>query len=339
MLRRRLPPIIAALSLLAPPAALAQEDWGELRERMADLGRACAPDTPQRDANFDAAAQLFFQGLAADGASFYRTEIAEGLGLQAETIACYIAAWRADAELAQVHEMAGYMEDFQSADGAGDPQTFTEDVIVVEPAIVSVLTPTRAFLAPHRFPPEGYRGYGLIAFTSRATEADLARHQAICTAFHASMEPTGGVSAGIEDQFLTGWPVDTEEAAEELNAFEGTASEACETAIAAYDLETADRVLAVARLSGARLSGRGPFLLAWAPTKTFGFEDAFVLALDLSRVDDYAEAQILMNEWKTDITEDFEILANGFSVERMRVKLRRWADAYGEGFLSLLPGG
>ncbi|MFW5655349.1 MAG: hypothetical protein ACOCYW_06845 [Roseicyclus sp.] len=343
MLGRRVPWIIAAWSLLSPPAVLAQEGWSELRERMADLGRACAPDAPQRDANFDAAAQLFLQGLTSDDMDFYAADIAEGLGLRAETMACYIAAWREDAELAEVHRIAGFVDDlqddFQMSAGAGDLQTFTEDVIMAEPMIVPVLTPTRAFLPPHRFPPEGYRGYGLIAFTSRATEADHDRHHAICTAFHASMEPTGGVSAGIEDQFLTAWPVETDEAAEELNAFDGTASEACETAIAAYDLETADRVMAVARLSGARLSGRGPFLLAWAPTKTFGFEDAFVLALDLSRVDDYDEAQILMNEWKTDITEDFEILANGFSVERMRVKIRRWADAYGEGFLSLLPGG
>ena len=343
MLRRRLPLLIAALSLLSPPAALAQEDWGDLRERMAELGRACAPDTPQRDANFDAAAQLFLQGLS-DGVSFYVPDIADGLGLRAEAIECYIAAWREDAELAEVHAIAGFVDQSQTGVAAGESQTLAGPTsagagIVPEPMIMSVLTPTRAFLPPHRFPPEGYRGYGLIAFTSRATEADFERHQAICTAFHASMEPTGGVSAEIQDQFLTGWPVDDDEAAEELNAFDGTASEACETAIEAYDLETADRVLAVARLSGARLSGRGPFLLAWAPTKTFGFEDAFVLALDLSRVDNYDEAQILMNEWKTDITEDFEILANGFSVERMRVKLRRWADAYGEGFLSLLPGG
>lgn len=338
MLWRCLPPALAVLSLLSVPAASAQEDWAGLRERMADLGRACAPDTPQRDANFDAAAQLFLQGLTADGVTFYVTEIADGLGLREEAMACYIAAWRDDPELAEVHEIAGY---------GGDISTATDEsatvsggsVVVEEPIVMAVLTPTRAFLPPHRFPPEGYRGYGLIAFTSRATEADVDRHRAICTAFHASMEPTGDVSAEIEDQFLTGWPVETDDAAEELNAFEGTAAEACETAIAAYDLETADRVLAVARLSGARLSGRGPFLLAWAPTQTFGFEDAFVLALDLSRVDDYDEAQILMNEWKTDITKDFEILANGFTLERMRVKLRRWADAYGEGFLSLLPGG
>ena len=66
---------------------------------------------------------------------------------------------------------------------------------------------------------------------------------------------------------------------------------------------------------------------------------ALVLVLDLSRVDSYEEALVQMNEWKADIEQDFELLSGGFSLERMRVKIRRWADAHGEGYLSLLTGG
>lgn len=331
--------------IAAATVVLAQEDWPALRDRMANLGTVCVAGDPRDDANFDVALQLFILGLTAEEGLFYSPSAISRLGLVYETVDCFFAAWRDDPELAELNAEArphfhraihdwqqGGLEYANGSGGGAKNGGGSRGGLVI-------LTPTRAFLPSHNFPPEGYRGYGLIAFPSRATASDIDRHRAICTAFYAAMEPTDEVSAAPADQFLTGWPVETEDVADALNAFGGTAEQACETAIEAYDLETAQRVLAVARQAGERLTGRGPFLLAWAPTDTFGIEDAFVLALDLSRVDNYDEAQVLMNEWKADITEDFEILANGFSLERMRVKIRRWADAYGEGYLSLLRGG
>jgi hypothetical protein len=203
----------------------------------------------------------------------------------------------------------------------------------------AIIEPTRTFLPPHSVPPEGYRGYGLIAFTALATAADIDRHRTICGAFLAAMIPTGAARSAPEGQFLTGWPVRDGQVAARLNADTRPIDAICTDAIAQYDLVTAQYVLGIARQAGDIASGRGPFLLAWSPTDSFGDPEALVLTLDLSRVEDYETALVFMNDWKSDIQQDFDILARGFSLERLRVKIRRWADAHGEGYLSLLTGG
>jgi hypothetical protein len=210
-------------------------------------------------------------------------------------------------------------------------------------ADTSPIVPTRAFLPPHQFPPAGYRGYGLLAFPSLATSEDIERHLAICTAFVASFLDSGDAAAATARQFLTGWPVRSAEVAARLDdmALDDLSediSALCRLAVGEYDLETAQFVLSTAERHGGRFSGRGPYLLAWSPANGFGASNALVLTLDLSRVDDYDAALVFMNEWKSDIQQDFEILSNGFSLDRIRVKIRRWADAYGQGYLSLLTG-
>jgi hypothetical protein len=234
-------------------------------------------------------------------------------------------------ELSDIFDLSNEMS-VASADATPPPD---RTIASAEASIV----PTRAFLPPHQFPPDGFRGYGLLAFPALATTQDIDRHHAICSAFVASFLESGEVGATTARQFLTGWPVRSAEAADwlhdmALDDLSGDISALCRVAVSEYDLETAQHVLSIARRHGGRFPGRGPFLLAWSPSNGFGAADALVLTLDLSRVDDYDAALVFMTEWRSDIQQDFEILSNGFSLDRVRVKIRRWADAYGQGYLT-----
>jgi hypothetical protein len=199
------------------------------------------------------------------------------------------------------------------------------------------LRPARLFAGPGLYPPENFRGYGILAFPSRASEYDSKRHEMVCAAYVASLPESGSVDAPTEDQFVTIWPVETDAAALKITAL--PREEACEAAIDAYSQKAALAAISAASNAGFKAEGLGPYLLAWSPPAGIGRDDVFVLALDLSNVRTYQQALALMSEWNRDIETDFEILANGFTLDRLRVSIRRWADSYGEGFLRLLNAG
>lgn len=194
--------------------------------------------------------------------------------------------------------------------------------------------PTRAFSSPGRYPPEGFRGYGIIAFKAIATSYDIEKHQQICAAYVAAFRPTAAQSeTAIADQFLTVWPVETDDIADALNlSIRVRDLSVCKDAIRHFDVETARYAIHEAQKAGFSGSGVGPFLLAWSPATEFGKEDTFVLSLDLSRVTSYDVAHAMMQEWRNDVETDFADL-RGFTFARLQVTLRRWADKYGPGFL------
>ncbi|RKF06720.1 peptidoglycan-binding protein [Oceaniradius stylonematis] len=194
--------------------------------------------------------------------------------------------------------------------------------------------PTRAFSSPDRYPPEGFRGYGIIAFKAIATSYDIEKHQQICAAYVAAFRPTATQSnTAVTDQFLTVWPVETDDVADALNqSMRDRDLTVCQDAIRHFDTETARYAIQEAEKAGFAGSGTGPFLLAWSPATEFGKEDTFVLSLDLSRVSNYDLAHAMMQEWRNDVETDFADL-RGFTLARLQVTLRRWADKYGPGFL------
>lgn len=199
------------------------------------------------------------------------------------------------------------------------------------------LRPTRLFAGPDLYPPENYRGYGILAFPARATGFDRERHLMICAAFMATLPDTHEVDAPTQNQFVTIWPVRSDEVATEIREMAPDA--ACDQAIASYSEDAAFQAIKAAEAAGFRDDGVGPYLLAWSPPADIGRADAFVLALDLSNVRSYEQALALMQEWNRDIETDFEILSNGFTLERLRNSIRHWADTYGDGFLQLIRSG
>ncbi|WP_172331076.1 peptidoglycan-binding protein [Mangrovicoccus sp. HB161399] len=196
------------------------------------------------------------------------------------------------------------------------------------------LLPTRSFLGPHETPPEGYGGYGVLAFKSLATEFDIDRLRMICQAFFASLPDAGSTRLPPSRQFLTVWPVESTEVSQMLNGSpDMSIDEKCTQGLLHYDLIGSALAIDAAQRAGFRDSGIGPYLIAWSPSDTFGRNDVIVLRLDLSRVTTYDQARAIMEDWKHKVEQDPATLSGGFKLERVRTLLRQWADSYGPGFL------
>lgn len=199
------------------------------------------------------------------------------------------------------------------------------------------VVPTRAFAASGEYPPEGYRGYGLIAFKSLATEFDIKQHRFICAAYIASYQHSRSSKVGAADQFLTLWPVRTNDLSRKLNIEASIAkAESCETAILGYDLSISYSAINAAKKAGFSSDGTGPFLLAWSPGEAYGKEDTFVISLDLSSVGTYRQALQLMSRWREEVeaNESFKKSVPP-RLERLRSMMRAWSDKYGDQLLQI----
>lgn len=201
--------------------------------------------------------------------------------------------------------------------------------------------PTRAFAGPGQFPPDGFRGYGLIVFPATAAVYDQDRHMMICQAFLNTMQPTASARRQLYDQFVTVWPLADALLASRLNGKtrRDEAATICTEAIEAYDLSHAQEVLSGLRGQGINFEGVGPFLLGWLPANTYGQPGTLILQLDLSRVNSYEQSLTMMQSWLQKIESDPALLRDGFSVENTRRLLRDWSDLHGPNFLRLISGG
>ncbi|MEM1151867.1 MAG: peptidoglycan-binding domain-containing protein [Pseudomonadota bacterium] len=206
------------------------------------------------------------------------------------------------------------------------------------PPISGPAVPSRKFVAWTEHPPEGFRGYGIVAFKSVSTDYDRDRHKMICEAYAASFLNVSALRVPNRDQFVTVWPVQTAQIAETTN-LTNDRERACQIAVASYDLAMSQNTIRAARAAGFDDQGVGPFLLGWLPATKFGEKDALILSLDMSRVETYAQARALIEDWKHDIENDPDLLGQTLTVEGLRKKIRRWADQHGEGIFSIILGG
>lgn len=204
---------------------------------------------------------------------------------------------------------------------------------MVRPA-ASPARPTRKFAGPGQFPPQAYRGYGILAFEATVSDFDRERHQMICQAYVTAMRNTLAVSTPTQDQFVTVWPLDSDALANKLN--NTSVNALCDDAIDNYGIARAEEALDAASKVGFTDDGVGPYLLGWLPAESYNSDDALILVLDLSHVTNIQQARAMLSEWKQDIQSDPDLLKSGFSLEALRRKIRRFADKYGEGFLSLI---
>lgn len=198
--------------------------------------------------------------------------------------------------------------------------------------------PTRRFSAARDFPPSEYRGYGIVAFKSLATDYDILRHNVICEAYVSSLGASSDSARALNEQFVTIWPLASGNIASSLNSLRGRPSDVCGVAIEHYDLQTSANAILQAKKAGFDDQGVGPFLLGWLPGDGFGKGDALILVLDLSKVNSYGQAQSLFQEWKSDIQSDPQLMQRNLSLERLRRGVRRWSDSYGPGFFNFIKG-
>jgi hypothetical protein len=192
---------------------------------------------------------------------------------------------------------------------------------------------SRLFAGPNQYPPEEFAAYGILAFRSRASSHDRARHLTICEAYATSLPHASELDVDVSDQMATVWPVDSNATSDKLNRMSHAGI--CKVAVDRYGLATALQALKDAELAGMEMSGIGPFLLAWSPSGAKGKAGALVLVADLSGVSTYRQAQEFLLKWSWDIEQDPSLWRKGWDVERMRQKLRLWVDEYGPRILAL----
>lgn len=204
---------------------------------------------------------------------------------------------------------------------------------------------SRLFAAHGEYDPWDFAAYGILAFQSEVDGDSRDRYRLFCEAFLTTFVTATRVeSAGtpLSEQMVTIWPLLDSDLAYYLNSHTGAGLELvpdCTEIVDAIDLQRSHDALGATRTS---LTGRGPYLLAWAPGCAFDKTDN-VLLVDLSRVDTLDEASAEFIFWRDEIQKDPELWSQGWNTDRALMKLakfvRRRTDAIMEalGLAGIVP--
>lgn len=212
-------------------------------------------------------------------------------------------------------------------------------VIVLDPGEVRA---SRSFAGPTSFPPEGFAGYGILAFEQIPTRA---RGTMFCNAYVRSFSTVADYEAlGVDkkQQMVTVWPVLENGDADRLNYDGLSDAETCDLALAEYGLPIAQTALDDAKKADPRgvgagaLGGRGPYLLAWSPGGEMGDLGVLVLVSDLSKVESQEQADAELQRWGQEIEQKPALWRDGWNAEALKITLQRWADFNAASLLSAL---
>jgi hypothetical protein len=191
------------------------------------------------------------------------------------------------------------------------------------------LTPTRAFLPTDKIPPPDVGAYGVAALRAKPTPASQKRLEMFCLAFLKTLPPMTSLPLGmpVTQEMITIWPIDDAKA---LPA----KTENCQVLLDHYDLYGGQSAIADALAQGNDVSGRGPFLIGWSPAKSRLTGDAVVLVVDMSSFDSQDSFDEALTFWQRKVVEDPALWASGFSITKIRLALRDFADHYGSSILT-----
>ncbi|MEZ5864787.1 MAG: extracellular solute-binding protein [Geminicoccaceae bacterium] len=200
--------------------------------------------------------------------------------------------------------------------------------------VPSLVRASRLFAGPGQYPPGAFAAYGIVAFPSRATSADLERYQMLCEAYVANLPRTDELGLPVEQQMVTVWPVTEDKIADDLNRAAGGSP--CEAAVRNYGLPAALQAIHDVGRARLRPLGRGPLLLAWSPATGKGDPQAIVLIADLSNVTTAEQAATLFALWRQDIEANPELWSRGWNIEALRTGIRLWVDRVGSQIFAVL---
>lgn len=205
-----------------------------------------------------------------------------------------------------------------------------------------VIRTSRIFLPPHNFPPEEFSAYGIVAFPTLSDAENEARYIMVCRAYLATLPEAEALATSttlpatpLRLQMATVWPVDAEGIAKVRDE---NSDSLCSDAVRHYHLQTALIALRQAAKGGSSVGGRGPYLLAWSPSSQKGKRDAVVLVADLSSATTYEQFRGYFRDWRRDIEQNPDLWRNGWSMEKVRLAIRNWADRWGSAILSTASG-
>jgi hypothetical protein len=141
---------------------------------------------------------------------------------------------------------------------------------------------------------------------------------------------------------VTVWPVSSPQIAAEIIA-QNKMNEGCDAAVDHYDLGTGQQALKEAsRAVNAKLTGQGPFLLAWSPSSSKGTAGVPVLLIDLSRATTNPQFLNYFGKWRDSIQRNPKLWQSGgwsVTVEDFRLLFQEFVDANGSVILAFLSGG
>ncbi len=194
----------------------------------------------------------------------------------------------------------------------------------------------RVYLNGADIPPKGVGGYGIVAFTGKPTAATRDRLVRVCEAFTHYLPRQSSLPRSIElsDQMVTVWPVEDPEAP-------AAKADDCGYLTDHYDLDAGLLAIQDARRQKLRLSGIGPFLIAWSPSEARGKPDKVVLVYDLSKYlsqDSFNQSFIF---WQSEIVKNPGLWSNASGWQRFRLSFRDFFDAHSDvvaDALHLAPG-
>ncbi|MEX0350143.1 MAG: hypothetical protein AB3N15_12035 [Paracoccaceae bacterium] len=260
----------------------------------------------------------------------------------------------ASSELVLLPEEAAILTDVPTAAVTPDgstPAGVVDDVFSVEEEPVIELdrginvVASRSFAGPGQFPPRQFAAYGILAFPTdpRFSQATRDRFMRFCEAYSTNIYPAStfeqrGVPSG--QQMVTVLPLNSDSAASEASQL--PYGEACALAQRRYGLIQAQEAIEEANMAAERtdgiskLSGRGPFLIAWSPAEDKGKTDTVVLVADLTNSVSQEQIAADMRLWVETIQLKPNLWRRGWNLEALRLTGQRWIDRRATGILEVL---
>ncbi|MCA0905115.1 hypothetical protein LCM27_01745 [Ruegeria marisrubri] len=222
-----------------------------------------------------------------------------------------------------------------------EPTNFSGDASA---DLLSVVA-SRSFAGPNEFPPSKFAAYGILAFPTDPSfnASNRKRFSRFCDAYSSAIPSTEAFLArGIptSKQMVTVLPIAKQEVAEQAN--QASKKEGCLLASQNYGLIQAQSAIEEANYAAERtdgvgkLTGRGPFLIAWSPGSKKGSRDTIVLVADLSNSVTNEQISADMRLWAETIQLRPDLWRRGWNVEGLRLSAQRWVDRRATGILEVL---
>lgn len=189
-----------------------------------------------------------------------------------------------------------------------------------------ILHPVRQYLREKDIPPFGVAAYGIVALKSKPTAANRNKLTMVCESFLAHFDKAEFAPHPRSDQMVTVWPLNHPESPM-------AKSDDCNWILGDYALGAASTAMAFATKQRMTFEGEGPFLLGWSPASSRFEPDELVLMVDMSASNDQASIDHNFDFWKDEIVRDPATWRHGFSLERIRQKIKDFVDLYGADFV------
>jgi hypothetical protein len=185
---------------------------------------------------------------------------------------------------------------------------------------------TRIFAGPS-LDTSDFAALGIVIFKSRATSYDRERYRIICEAYVSALPHSTETGLPSLEQMVTVWPVEEDAVSSMING--QSREQVCDIAVSRYSLAASKAYGRRANSSGVSLSGRGPFIVAWAPSSEMDSPDSQVLVADLSSVDSIREAKSVFETWGEQIQGDSSTWSDGWNLDKLGATIRNWLDDNG----------